>query len=312
MVILADDDRDRLERCVAEVADSADGVFEVRVVEYGAKLSATFEHGSGDIEHFGYRDGIRQPLMITHDIADEVDARGDDHWDPGAPFSLALVAEDASASTFGSFMVFRKLEQDVAAFRRKLDDEALASGVAADALGAMAVGRQKNGEPLVPTTADPGADPNDFAYDQDVDGAQCPFHAHIRKTNPRGDLSRRPDGPVPLTVERGFRIVRRGITYGERPDLDGYGDPPSSGAGLLFMCFQSNLVQFAVQQEGSDSNAFAFDDVGVDPLIGHNPTPTSQTWPSTGTLKFTLDDVVRMRGGEYFFAPSMAFLRGLA
>jgi Dyp-type peroxidase family len=313
MVILADDDRDRLERCVAEVTASAEGVFEVRVVECGTKLRGTFEHGSGDIEHFGYRDGISQPLMVAQDIQEEVDARGDDHWNPGAPLSLALVAEDASASTYGSFMVFRKLEQDVAAFRRKLDAEARVSGVAAETLGAMAVGRHRNGEPLVPTgVKSAGADANDFAYDQDVNGGQCPFHAHIRKTNPRGDLSRRPVGPLPLETERRFRIVRRGITYGERPDLDGHGDPPSEGVGLLFMCFQSNLVQFAIQQEGSDGNAFAFDDVGVDPLIGHNSAPTPQTWPSTGTLRFTLDDVVRMRGGEYFFAPSMTFLRGLA
>ena len=248
----------------------------MRAVEYGSRLRARFEHGSGDIEHFGYRDGISQPLMIAQDAAAEVAARGDKHWDPSAPLSLALVAEDETATTFGSFMVFRKLEQDVAAFRRKLDEQARASGVAADTLGAMAVGRHRDGTPLVPTGAAPGADANDFAYDQDATDAQCPFHAHIRKTNPRGDLSRRPDAPLPLEVERRFRIVRRGTTYGARPDLDGSGDPPSGGVGLLFMCFDSSLRQFAIQQEGADRNAFAFASVGVDPLIGHNPDPAPQ------------------------------------
>jgi hypothetical protein len=38
----------------------------------------------------------------------------------------------------------------------------------------------------------------------------------------------------------------------------------------------------------------------------------AQTWPSDGTETFTMANFVRLLGGEYFFAPSMAFLRGLA
>jgi hypothetical protein len=52
-------------------------------------------------------------------------------------------------------------------------------------------------------------------------------------------------------------------------------------------------------------------------LLGevHKEAPAlliDQTWPSTGTVKFKMVNFVRMPGGEYFFAPSMRFLKGLA
>lgn len=42
--------------------------------------------------------------------------------------------------------------------------------------------------------------------------------------------------------------------------------------------------------------------------------PIDQTWPSTATSdtnKFKMVNFVRMLGGEYFFAPSMSFLKEL-
>jgi deferrochelatase/peroxidase EfeB len=79
----------------------------------------------------------------------------------------------------------------------------------------------------VPTdTPDTTADPNDFHYDLDPVGRQCPLFAHIRKTNPRGDVPRY-IRPGTEEFERARRIVRRGITYGERPDL---AQPPTGGA----------------------------------------------------------------------------------
>ena len=213
---------------------------------------------------------------------------------------------------YGSFMVFRKLEQNVAAFHRAFDDLSALAGLSVGEVGAMAVGRFEDGTPAVPTvTVDPGADPNDIHYDQDPAGSRSPFHAHVRKTNPRGDVPRVIGAPADFELAR--RVVRRGITYGERPDLvdDGVTERPATGVGLLFMCFQGNLDQFAIQQEGSDSNDFVRAGVGVDAVIGQNAAPVAQTWPSDGTVTFTMANFVRMLGGEYFFAPSMAFLRGL-
>ena len=137
---------------------------------------------------------------------------------------------------------------------------------------------------------------------------RCPFHAHIRKTNPRGD------SPLGLDAERMFRIARRGITYGERPDLSPGADlvPPEHGVGLLFMSYQARLDQFAIQQEGSDSNDFVREGVGVDAVIGQNAAPVPQEWPNGSGQTFTMANFVTLLGSEYFFAPSIAFLHELA
>ncbi|MFD2091497.1 Dyp-type peroxidase [Blastococcus deserti] len=310
MVLLADDDEQRLSDTVDAVVASTAGVADVLTTERGRVLRRTFPRGTLVIEHFGFQDGVSQPIMVQQDADREIKARGNVHWDPTAPLSLALVPEPGGG--FGSFMVFRKLEQDVAALHRALRDLSVRAGLPVAEVGAMAVGRFEDGAPAVPTgTVDPDADPNDFHYDQDPAGTRSPFHSHVRKTNPRGDVPRVIGAPAEF--ERARRIVRRGITYGERPDLaDGGGtEAPATGVGLLFMCFQGNLDQFAIQQEGSDSNDFVRAGVGVDAVIGQNAQPAAQTWPSDGTVTFTMANFVKLLGGEYFFAPSMAFLRGL-
>jgi len=307
MVLLADDDIGRLDQSVCDITASLAGVFELLTTERGKVLRDVFPRGKLDIEHFGFQDGVSQPLMIRQDIDKEIAKRGSTHWDPAAALWLALVEEPGGGGGFGSFMVFRKLEQNVKAFWDKLGALSKQSGIAVEDLGAMAVGRFRDGTPAVPTTTiDPTADPNDFHYDQDPTGGKCPFHAHIRKTNPRGDVPRIIGAPA--AFEKARRIVRRGITYGDRPDLS---VRPETGVGLLFMCFQSNLDQFVIQQEGSDSNDFVDTGVGVDAVIGQNSAPVAQTWPSGGTVKFTMANMVKMLGGEYFFAPSVPFLQSL-
>lgn len=152
--------------------------------------------------------------------------------------------------------------------------------------------------------------PNDFHYDQDPKAAKRPFHAHIRKTNPRGDVP--PILGTPAVFERARRVIKRGITYGNRPNMDigTTAEHPDKGVGLLFMCFQSNLDQFAIQQEGSDLNDFVKEGVGIDAVIGQNHNPVAQIWPSN--VKHTMANFVKMLGGEYFFAPSISFLKSLS
>jgi Dyp-type peroxidase family len=308
MVLLADDDKARLDQRTSDVLASFGMLFDLLCVERGQALRLEFpQRGPLVVEHFGFQDGVSQPIMIKQDLDKEVAFRGGVHWNPEAPLNLAL---SEYRGGYGSFMVFRKLEQNVRAFRETLDRAAVATGLTAEEAGAMAVGRHQDGTPLVPTTTTTaGADPNDFHYDQDPVGAVCPFHAHIRKTNPRGDIPRYIPGGT-MDFERARRIVRRGITYGNRPDLTGgTGGLPETGVGLLFMCFQANLDQFVIQQEGSDGDDFVVSGVGRDAAIGQGASSIPQTWPSTGTAKFTMSNMVKMLGGEYLFAPSMSFLK---
>src|SRR5215213_8698620 len=96
-----------------------------------------------------------------------------------------------------------------------------------------------------------------FGAQDESDTLRCPFHAHIRKTNPRGDIARQFGAPD--AAERDHRIARRGITYGERnrhPNaFQALDDLPSKDVGLLFMCFQASIRdQFAFMQRGWANN----------------------------------------------------------
>jgi deferrochelatase/peroxidase EfeB len=96
--------------------------------------------------------------------------------------------------SFGSYLVFRKLEQDVEGFHSAIDQLAKQLNISRDFALAQTIGRFKDGTPLVlagnplPHILQP---PNNFNYANDFHGLKCPLHAHIRKANPRGSVSLR-------------------------------------------------------------------------------------------------------------------------
>ncbi|PXY24125.1 Dyp-type peroxidase [Prauserella flavalba] len=292
-------------------------------------LSRVNERGEG-IEHFGYVDGRSQPLFLTEDIdAEKHTTDGINEWDPAAPLGQVLVSDPAAPDPsvhFGSYFVFRKLEQNVRRFKQAESDLADALGLTGDdreRAGAMLVGRFEDGTPVTSNSGPGSHSPvgNDFSYDSDDLGQKCPFHAHIRKTNPRGS-----GGFEDPAEERGHLMARRGQTYGERSD-DPNGDEPISarptgGVGLLFMAFNSDLGdQFEFTQQIWANNT-EFPRVpegtkppGLDLVIGQGPRAETTYAPSWGRNGATPADpaaqAVTMKGGEYFFMPSLAFLRNL-
>lgn len=316
MVLVADAERSRLEITVEALTRRLAVISRRLFIERGDQQ--TFDFGDGrkpvDIEHFGHQDGISQPLMSKQDADKEVASRGGTNWNPIAPLKLGFIQEPGATDQFGSYLVFRKLGQNVKAFRAARDGLAAALGTDVETAAAFAVGRFRDGRPVVPTTTkEPHADPNDFNFGADAKADLCPYQAHIRKTNPRGDLVRR---GAPEAAELGNRIIRRGITFGDRFDLLPYSQlpPPETGVGLLFMCYQARIGQFAIQQAGSDSNDFVDGGVGPDAVLGRSATPTAQKWPSNGSPSaktFLMVNFISMLGGEYFFAPSLAFLASL-
>lgn len=321
MLLLADDDAGFLLR-EAHAAIAQVGAFAtVLAVEHGGAL----RNGAGNgIEHFGYVDGRSQPIYLASDIEGE---GGTDKWDPSAPLGQVLVPDRTvgEADSFGSYFVFRKLEQDVLHFKMREQDLATALGLGdedRERAGAMVIGRFEDGTPVVLSQTDgfrPVKD-NNFQYDLDPDGMKCPFAAHIRKSNPRGDIGRQ-FGADPAVAERPRRMTRRGIPYGTRkfnPDAEqSIEDLPSGGGGLLFMCYGSSIAnQFAfIQKNWVNAPDFVKGGVGIDPVIGEG-APTDQNWPlawgAAPTKPLGFQGFVTLKGGEYFFAPSLPFLSKLA
>jgi Dyp-type peroxidase family len=303
----------------------------VKIVGSQDGLGLHNNNGQG-IEHFGYVDGRSQPLFLEEDIdAEENGTDGTANWDPDFPLGQVIVSDPAAPDPsvhFGSYFIYRKLEQNVRLFKE--EEENLADrlfGAEEEIAGAMIVGRFEDGTPVTMQFED-GVEspvPNNFNYFSDTSGAKCPFSGHIRKTNPRGS-----GGFEDHADERKHLMARRGQTYGVRTDNpnDGRTDnKPDKNVGLLFMAFNSDIGnQFEFTQEKwANSAGFpkvppGFPPPGIDPVIGQmpndGPRPNmegAENWGDPGSLKTvaTVPRAVTMKGGEYFFMPSLAFLRSL-
>jgi Dyp-type peroxidase family len=295
--------------------------------ELGRSLLNANGHG---IEHFGYVDGRSQPLFLDEDIKDETDEQdGTDNWDPAFPLKQVIVQDPAAPDPsvhFGSYFVFRKLEQNVALFKQGEDELADRLGLLGDdreRAGAMLVGRFEDGTPLTLQNDAGSHEPvmNNFDYGSDEDGSKCPFHAHIRKSNPRGFGGSPGGNPTNVPFERSHIMARRGQTYGQRSDIPDADLPPSArptgGVGLLFMAFNADIdVQFEFTQQAWVNNPdFPFTSptpAGLDPVIGQGirpPTNFPTEWGEDERKEVdTVAQAVTMKGGQYFFFPSLAFL----
>lgn len=120
-------------------------------------------------------------------------------------------------------------------------------------------------------------------------------------------------------------MARRGITYGKRlthPNSKSLtiDEMPTKGVGLLFMAYQNNIQnQFEFTQRfWANNQNFVHDDTGIDPVIGQGPSG-GQACPvewgggeKTKKMKFDFRNFVSMKGGEYFFAPSLSMLKSLS
>jgi Dyp-type peroxidase family len=253
---------------------------------------------------------------------------GRGRWRDVAPgeFLLGHVDEDgglpdAPAAPFdrnGTFMVYRKLAMDVAAFRRFIAEQGERFPGGPEALAAKIVGRWPDGTPLSvsPDRPDPElvSDPariNDFIYGDDPHGLKCPVGAHIRRANPRDA-----DGFFGGKLSDRHRIVRRGRTYGPRLP-DGLLEDDGIERGLVFVCFQSDIWrQFETIQALwiDDGDPFG---LGADKdfLIGEPSGNGAGKMTIQGDPPFIVRPQPRFvttRGVEYLFRPSISALRRLA
>lgn len=282
------------------------------------------------MEHFGFRDGISQPF-VDMNLGDPLPGGGtpgrNRTWAPVARGEIYLSERDEDGNKHelpihpalregSTFLVFRKLEQDVAAFRAYLARQRPNDRAAQDKLAAQFVGRWPNGTPLTvapDVPRDLGGDPdgllNDFRYAaEDPKGMRCPLGSHIRRSNPR-DIGGTND-------VRRHRILRRGMAYGgSLLPMDSPGD--GRKRGLLFIAANSRLdLQFEVIQGDWLNKGEILGQAGLNrcPLTGANLGRTADSFLESGAVAPVtgLPHFVITRGGDYFFAPGVKAMRELA
>jgi Dyp-type peroxidase family len=270
-------------------------------------------------EPFGYRDGISHPAVEGSGIP------GTNRHEPplkAGEFVLGYPDETGSLPAMpwpdvlgrnGTYVVFRKLHQRVAAFRRYLAENA-ASPEDQERIAAKMMGRWRSGAPLAlcPLHDDPelGADRernNDFLYGDDPIGYATPPGSHSRRANPR-------DASVGGVV-RLHRMIRRGTAYG--PELpEGVLEDDGVDRGLMFAFVGAHLgrqFEFVQSEWIQSGSSLGLGDL-EDPIVGTSDgsgTFSIPTRPIPRRLK-GLSRFVVMRGGEYAFMPGLRALEWIA
>ncbi|TCM37270.1 Dyp-type peroxidase [Kribbella sp. VKM Ac-2568] len=374
LVIVAADDPNDLDAMVDEILDhaSAHGI----TLLFGQRGDTLPGNLQGH-EHFGFKDGISQPGVrgrratspddhLTPRFLDADDPHAELFAKPGQPlvwpgqFLLGELRQHhqdptipaAPASAFpdwarrGSYLVCRRLHQDVVGFWEMATAAAAAMGTTPVRLASMLVGRWPSGAPLMRS---PDADDaalagdefanNHFLFDdetrpsalvdlpgypgdthrpatEDLLGKVCPFAAHIRKVNSRDSGT---DFGAPADTFLRL-MLRRGIPYGE--PIAGIADPSpeleTGERGLLFAAYMASIEdQFEFVTRRWANSPVQPNVGGVDPIIGQRDVRGDRRRTvdlpaadgSTTTIELQ-EDLVTPTGGGYFFAPPISALRG--
>jgi Dyp-type peroxidase family len=262
-----------------------------------------------DLEHFGFRDGISQPAVRGFNpngtLAPGHFIFGYERFFNEPEFLPA--GDPGGFLRNGSFLVFRRLTQDVSSFKnfcitKAADLGGSFPGMTDRHLAALLVGRWPSGAPVsMDVGDDPGPIPDEDSFDfgDDPDGRKCPFGAHIRKVNPRSG---------PKDVVHSPRLLRRGIPFGPAFDVD-----PAAERGLAFVSFQTSIEdQFEfLTGRWMNSPVRPAPSAGHDLLVGRSRAERSMSMMGPNG-KVEVSDNGRQwitpTGGGYLFAPGRSAL----
>ena len=308
--------------------------------------SQTFPSSPGsklNQEHFGFVDGLSQPDIESY-RPEKHGANGPGNEIKAGEFILGYeneyfaqltasphlrtpdidpggILQDGDFGRNGSYLVVRQMEQDVAGFWNMIRSQCPQSNgipdvAAEEALAAKIVGRWRDGTPLAVSPDHNGGDPNglnNFGFGGDPYGERCPLGAHIRRANPREMLLA--DKRDSITTLKRHRVLRRGRPYGPRI-ADRY-TPDGQSRGLVFAALNGNIErQFEfLQQAWISSPNFAglYDE--ADPMLGGRTQDAGKFSMQKRPVREQRSGImphVTVKGGAYFFMPSMAAVRYLS
>ena len=315
----------------------------------GFELLAVLDTGDmAGREPFGFMDGVSQPSLDWQGV-EEPGATPSEYSNVmtagevllGYPNEYGHVSDHAAdLGRNGSYLVMRRLDQDVHGFWRWVGEHG------GTPLAEAMVGRRLDGAPLGGLTARPIAgetDPrNAFTYDNDASGHICPHGGHIRRSNPRtADHPTAPSGWLQrlastlgfrgsvqddaIAATRFHRILRRGREFGDwlAPEDAARDDAPATNSGLNFICLQASIARQFEFVQGAWLMSAKFGGLSdeADPLLGNRLDHP----PGSPTAAFTrqkaeqpaerferVPQFVTVSGGAYFFLPGLRALRLIA
>ena len=299
-------------------------------------MNRLFNDQNQVMEHFGFADGGSDPVFDQADAGVTYRNRvhlgefllgRDSQADAARPPATPADRERDGWLYDGSFLVVRKLSQHVERLHNVLIRACAETGLERGVILAKMMGRAQDGKPL----AAPDVSGNDFNYADDADGSRCPFHAHIRRSNPRTpDPDQLVFGPPLPPGARHPRLMRRGMSYGPayRLPTDPTSPAVADGAerGLVFMAYNASISeQFEViQRWNAGGNSAGGHSRQSDPFLGVPDWNEQRTYrfEEAGVVqRVTLDSapapveeprpLVRLEWGMYLFTPALPALRKL-
>jgi Dyp-type peroxidase family len=288
----------------------------------GVLAADDFGAQPGSLNPLGYRDSIGQPAIGGSGVA-PLPGQGQPikagEFILGYPGEAGVPLPSPQPEVLGrngTYVGLRKYQSRVGAFNRFLQANAQ-THEERELLAAKLVGRWRSGAPLTlaPDRDDPalGADPqrnNDFTYAADPKGEQVPLGAHMRRVNPR-------DTQMQLLADVNIhRIIRRSTAFGAPYDpnaLSEQDDEAPHGLHFIFLSAKAMETMEFLQQEWINNGNFMNLGDERDPNVGLQEDGAVFTIPRQPVRRriHGIETFNVLRGGEYFFLPSLSALRWL-
>lgn len=317
----------------------------VRLLAVEAMRKHTLADGRAT-EHFGFVDGFSDPVFNkaeggsvypNHLPVGEFLWGRDTAADVAPPSGTPQERERMKLLGDASFLAVRKLKQNVDVLHNVVRQAAKDTGLGHELILAKMMGRGRDGKSLVDERT-----ANDFDYSGDTQGKLCPFHAHVRRANPRAGAASpvgvpERDGPPEPAGGRPPRILRRGMSYGplyQAPGPDEEAKPDGVERGMMFIAYCSSLSeQFeTVQRWLTGGNSAGGYSRHSDPFMGvpevRGPANQGEPFDERRGLRFEHEDqvhrigldeapaldaqprpVVQLEWGIYLLAPSITSAR---